>query len=201
LGPHEVVIPFASDIVTLLKNSPVRFRRDIDGLFTIIKASALLHQAKRQLDDQGRVIATIDDYVPAHEIFSHALAQAAGAEVLETVLKVIEHVASLTAEPEQVAPATSTFRRAANMNFGNGTPARDVVLPGRKLARAIGLDPSTTARAVKQAIDMGYLENRETRPRQPARLAVIELPGATASVGLPTPDELRRSASGCVKSG
>ena len=147
------------------------------------------------------MIATIDDYVPAYEIFSHALAQAAGAEVPETVLKVIEYVASLTGEPEQPAPATGTFRRAANMNFGNGTPSRDVVLPSRKLARAIGLDPSTTVRAVKQAIEMGYLENRETRSRQPARLAVVELPGATASVGLPTPDELRRAASGCVKPG
>jgi hypothetical protein len=199
-GPQDAVVPFARHIVTLLKNSPVRFRRDIDGLFTTIKASALLHQAQRQHDDQGRVIAAIDDYAPAYEIFSHALAQAAGAEVPETVLKVIEHVASLTSEPEQPARATSTFRRAANMNFANGMPSRDVVLPSRKLARAIGLDPSTTSRAVKQAIEMGYLENGETRARQPARLAVLERPDATAGVGLPTLDELRRAASGCVKS-
>ena len=199
-GPHDAVVPFAESIVARIDRCPVRFRRDIGGLFIMVKACALLHQAQRQFDSQGRVIATIDDYVPAYEIFSHALAHAAGAEVPETVLKVIEYVASLTGQPEQPAPATGTFRRAENMNFG-GTPSRGVVLPGRKLARAIGLDPSTTSRAVKQAIDMGYLENQEIRPRQPARLAVVELPGATASVGLPTPDELRHAASGCVKPG
>ena len=98
-GPQDAVVPFAEDIVALMKNCPVRFRRDIDGLFTTIKASALLHQAQRQLDSQSRVIATIDDYVPAYEIFSHSLAQAAGA-VTETELKVIEYVASLTGRPE-----------------------------------------------------------------------------------------------------
>jgi hypothetical protein len=200
-GPQDAVVPFAESIVAPIGRCPVRFRRDIGGLFIMVKASALLHQAQRQFDERGRVIATIDDYVPAYEIFSHALAQAAGAEVPETVLKVIEYVASLTGEPEQPAPTTSTFRRAATMSFVNGTPASEVVLPSRKLARAIGLDPSTTRRAVKQAIDMGYLENRQTRRRQPARLAVLERPSATTGVGLPTPDELRRAASGCVKPG
>lgn len=200
-GPDDAVVPFAQDIVASLNNSPVRFRRDIEGLFTATKASALLHQAQRQCDDEGRVIATIDDYEPAYEIFTHALAQASDAELPEAVLRVIDHVASLTSNPDQTAPATATFKRTDNMNFGNGTMARDVALPSRKLARALGLDPSTTGRAVRQAIDLGYLENLETRKGRPYRLALLERPGNTSGVGLPTPDELRRSASGCAKPG
>ena len=36
----------------------VRFRRDVGSLFSFIKASAILHQAQRQVDAQGRVVAT-----------------------------------------------------------------------------------------------------------------------------------------------
>ena len=48
----------------------VRFRRDIGSLFNFIKASAILHQAQRQIDAQGRVVATIADYELAYPIFT-----------------------------------------------------------------------------------------------------------------------------------
>ena len=62
LGPADAVIPFAPQIAAGIKPLMVRFRRDIGSLFSFIKASAILHQAQRQVDAQGRVIATIADY-------------------------------------------------------------------------------------------------------------------------------------------
>ena len=47
----------------------VRFRRDVGSLFSFIKASAILHQAQRQVDAQGRVVATVADYELAYPIF------------------------------------------------------------------------------------------------------------------------------------
>ena len=62
LGPDDAVVPFAQQIATAIKPLMVRFRRDVGSLFNFIKASALLHQAQRQVDAQGRVVATVADY-------------------------------------------------------------------------------------------------------------------------------------------
>ncbi len=70
LGPSDAVIPFAQQIAAAIKPLMVRFRRDVGSLFTFIKASAILHQAQRQVDAQGRVVATVADYALAYPIFS-----------------------------------------------------------------------------------------------------------------------------------
>jgi hypothetical protein len=50
LGPTDAVIPFAPQIAEKISPSMVRFRRDVGSLFGFIKASAILHQAQRQVD-------------------------------------------------------------------------------------------------------------------------------------------------------
>ena len=69
-GPNDAIIPFARQIASKIPPAMVRFRRDVGSLFSFIKASAILHQAQRQKDSQGRVIATIADYALAYPIFS-----------------------------------------------------------------------------------------------------------------------------------
>ena len=59
----------------------VRFRRDVGSLFSFIKASALLHQAQRQIDARGRVVATVADYALAYPIFSKVMAESSGKAV------------------------------------------------------------------------------------------------------------------------
>ena len=59
LGPTDVVIPFAPQIAATIEPLMVRFRRDVGSLLEFIKASALLHQAQRQVDAKGRVIASV----------------------------------------------------------------------------------------------------------------------------------------------
>ena len=55
LGPNDVVIPFAPQIAAKIPPRMVRFRRDVGALFSFIKASAILHQAQRKRDADGRV--------------------------------------------------------------------------------------------------------------------------------------------------
>ena len=52
LGPNDVIIPFAPQIAAKIPPRMVRFRRDVDALFSFIKASAILHQAQRKIDDR-----------------------------------------------------------------------------------------------------------------------------------------------------
>ena len=62
LGPNDVVIPFAPLIAAKIPPLMVRFRRDVGALFSFIKASAILHQAQRKVDADGRLVATLADY-------------------------------------------------------------------------------------------------------------------------------------------
>ena len=71
----------------------VRFRRDVGSLFSFIKASALLHQAQRQVDAHGRVVATVADYELAYPIFSKVMAQSSGKSVPDNVREVVKLIA------------------------------------------------------------------------------------------------------------
>ena len=60
-APYDVAVPFAAAIYDaykkLINSLPsalqVRMRRDITGLLAAVKASAVLHKAQRQTDDEG----------------------------------------------------------------------------------------------------------------------------------------------------
>lgn len=58
---ESVAIPFARPLVALIPPIAVRLRRDIKLLLNLIRTHALLHQANRQRDREGRVLASMDD--------------------------------------------------------------------------------------------------------------------------------------------
>jgi len=41
----------------------MRIRRDVPALLSLVKSSALMHQAQRRVDERGRIVAEFDDYV------------------------------------------------------------------------------------------------------------------------------------------
>lgn len=56
-----VVIPFSGSLIEPFPKGKLRARRDFKRFLALIKAHALLHQYQREIDDKGRVIATLDD--------------------------------------------------------------------------------------------------------------------------------------------
>ena len=50
--------------------------RDFGALLTLIRSHALLHQASRSRDQNGRVVATLDDYAVVHDLVADLLADA-----------------------------------------------------------------------------------------------------------------------------
>jgi hypothetical protein len=189
LGPTDVVVPFAPQLVAQVPPHLVRFRRDIQQLLTFIKASALLHQAQRGFDPVGRVIATLDDYRLAYEVFVPILGQITGRSVPEGVRAVIELVAgrvSTAATAADPGAAGRFARPAGGIAAGSG----EVVISSYQVARDLGFDPKTARRYIKAAIHGGYLTNRETRRGQPYNLALKVLPPGPATDILPDPDSL-----------
>jgi hypothetical protein len=165
LGPNDAVIPFARQITDGIKPLMVRFRRDVGALLTFIKASAILHQAQRQKDDQGRVIATVADYKLAYPIFSVVMAESAGEAVPANVCAVVRLIAERAA-----APAPKTGMRFQRVEVAGH--ASEVTISRDQAGTATGLGKWAAYRAILNAIDLGFLTNNETRPKKPFRLVL-----------------------------
>jgi hypothetical protein len=57
---HRVSIPYAGKLAELIPPVAVRLRRDFGAVLNLIRAHALLHQATRESDGEGRIVATIN---------------------------------------------------------------------------------------------------------------------------------------------
>ena len=82
----------------------LRMRRDISGLISAIKTSAVLHKAQRDRDAKGRIVATIDDYRHAHEAFDEGVSSLYGVKTRKEIIAVVRAVEEMGAkdrrEPE-----------------------------------------------------------------------------------------------------
>jgi hypothetical protein len=154
LGPNDAVVPFAQQIAAEIKPLMVRFRRDVGSLFSFIKASALLHQAQRQVDAQGRVVATIADYELAYPIFSRVMAQSSGKGISDNVREVVRLIADRAGSAD-TKPTNGKFQRIAASR-----PGSEVAISSEQIGTATGIGKSAAYRAVLTALDLGFL----TRP-------------------------------------
>jgi hypothetical protein len=185
LGPNDAVIPFAQQITDGIPPLMVRFRRDVGSLFSFIKASAILHQAQRQIDSKGRVVATVDDYAVAYPIFSRVMAESAGKAVTDNVRTVVE----LISKRAGAAP-TGTGMRFKRVEVA-GRPS-EVIISSSEIGTALGIGKSAAYRAVHTAIDLGYLSNNEIRQSKPFKLVLKHGVDEVGTSLLPDPRTIAR---------
>jgi len=173
-GTRDVTIPFAHELAKLSKARAVRLRRDFGKVLTLIQAHAMLHQAHRERDAQGRIVATLADYAAVHELVNDIINEGVEATVSATVRETVEAVAEL--------------RDKALADAGDESAAKPVTVAA--VARVLKLDSSAASRRIAAARQLGYIVNEETRYRQPARLVLGEAMPGEESV-LPTPEGLQ----------
>ena len=149
-GECRVTIPYARTLAPLVAPVAVRLRRDFGALLALIRAHALLHRATREQDNDGQIVATLDDYEAVRELVADLLAEGVEATVPTTVRETVEAVARIN----------------------SATPEEGVSLA--KLAAEIRLDKSAASRRWNAARRRGYLKNEETRRGRPARLALAD---------------------------
>jgi hypothetical protein len=163
-GGNKVTLPFGQALARSIPPRAVRLRRDFQSLLGLIRAHALLHQASRETDDRGRIVARIEDYAAVRELVADVFSAGIGATVKAETRETVEAVAALEPDHE------------------NGVP-----LPA--VANQLQLDKSVVSRRWRVARDGGYLVNLEDRRGRPARLILGEpLPDETPI--LPDPDEV-----------
>ncbi|AYE95361.1 hypothetical protein C0J29_11735 [Mycobacterium paragordonae] len=159
---HRVTIPYARRLAQSVPPVAVRLRRDFGSLLALIRAHAVLHQASRERDKSGHIIATLDDYTVVRELVADIMAEGVGTTVSETVRETVGAVTAL---------ATS-----------EGVSVRAV-------AKKLALDKSNATRRLRVAAEGGYLRNLEDKRGKPARWVVGDpLPESVAL--LPDPTQL-----------
>jgi DNA-binding transcriptional ArsR family regulator len=173
---HRVSIPYAKILAKLIPPVAVRLRRDFGALLNLIRAHALLHQAGREQDGQGRIVATIEDYAAVRELVADLVSEGIEATVPETVRQTVEAVKRLR-------------------EGSNGEPVTVA-----ELARKLKLDRSAVSRRARSAKDRGYLRDLEDNPRKPSRL----IPGDDLPDDLqilPSPEDVRAGVKERASSG
>jgi hypothetical protein len=166
-GPTGVAIPFADELAQLVPPVAVRLRRDFKTVLTLIRAHALLHQASRIKDEQGRVVATLEDYAAVRELVADLVAEGVEATVKPEIREVVEATARLITQ-------------------GRGEVCQ------ADLKALLNLDKSAISRRVASALDGGFLKNLEDRKGRPAKLVLGDPLPANRDI-LPAPDRLTSS--------
>jgi hypothetical protein len=163
---HRVSIPYARKLADLIPPVAVRLRRDFGALLNLIRAHALLHQASRDRDAEGRIIATLEDYAAVRRLVADLVSEGIEATVPATIRQTVEAVKRLREE-------------------SNGEPVTVA-----ELVRKLELDRSTVSRRVRSAKDRGYLRDLEDNPRKPSRLVLGDDVPDDVQI-LPKPDDMR----------
>jgi hypothetical protein len=146
---HRVWLPYAKKLADLIPPVAVRLRRDFGAVLNLIRTHALLHQASRERDAEGRIVATIEeDYVVVRELVADLVSEGIEATVPATVRETVEAVKRLR-EDSKGEPVTVA-----------------------ELARELKLDRSAVSRRVRNAKDRGYLRDLEENRRKRSRLVL-----------------------------
>ena len=147
-GDHRVTIPFSKELAGKMPAVAVRLRRDFGAVLNLIRSHALLHRENRDSDDQGRIVATFEDYGSVRNLVVDLLSEGVGATVPEVVRESVAAVRKILAE-------------------SGGEPTNI-----KRVGAALSLDYSATHRRVGMALEGGYLRNLEDRKGRLARLVI-----------------------------
>lgn len=188
LGTHEAIIPFMPIVVKDILRTPVRFRRDINQLGSLIQTSTIIHQASRKTDSNGCLLATIDDYRIAREVIILSLQVATTETLNPRAAMILKHVYEKM--PETVREGKEALKISTT-----------------KISGAVGIPQQTVSYQIGKMIESGYLKNVEMLPKKPMRLKLGEdftplllsdtdavlptvehLSGALANIGQPEKD-------------
>lgn len=100
LESFQVIIPYATDIASLLPKDPlpVSARRAFARVLAVIKTMTILYQSQRETDEYGHLIAEYADYAMAYQLVKVCFAESAKTMTLteDKRIKIIESEGMIT---------------------------------------------------------------------------------------------------------
>jgi hypothetical protein len=170
---HRVTIPYAEVLAEKTGDVAVRLRRDFSVILGLIRAHAILHQATRERNTEGRIVATFEDYARIRELVAGLIAEGVEATVPPTIRETVNAVEKIIRE------------------------SNEEWTTNKALSEDLNIDKAASSRRVRTAIGRGYLKNLEDRRGRPAKLVLGEEMPEDIEI-LPTPENLRAEMSGCT---
>jgi hypothetical protein len=167
-GETRVLIPSVRSLGELMPTSSTRLRRDYVSLLCLVRAHAILYQAQRERDRQGRIIATIEgDYAPIRALVAELIAEGVEAGASPAIRETVAAVRALQDEgAAHVSP--------------------------KALIKKLGVGRSATYDRINRALLKGHLVNEATKDERGMKLVVGELlPGEEEF--LPSPQAFVRA--------
>lgn len=155
-GRFKVVVPFADQIVALLPARHLRIMRDFPKVLSLIQTVALLHCFERVRDQNGAIIATLEDYGTVRSLLEDMLAHGLGLSTPDGVKAVVEAVREMTGSD------------------GDWKHGVFETVSQRQVADLLNADPGVVSRNVKAAVHEGYLVDDNPGQGKTARLRVGE---------------------------
>ena len=180
LGAKSVRVPFQKYIGQLAKPAAPRVRRDMTTLLGLVRAHALLHEDSREHDDDGRVVAHLDDYEAVHDLTEDLFAEASETSVSLATRQVVDVVVEIVGE-----------KMARSAHEASAATA--------EIAARLGRNRRTVNRWIQQAVAEEYLDEvspdrRETSPRR-VRVGARPLPAVGDSI-FPTAQQIESAMAG-----
>jgi hypothetical protein len=168
---HEVDIPYVDALSKLVNTKAVRIRRDFRKVLELIKANALIHQLNRNWDDEGRIVADIQDYEVVYDLVSSLISDSIESSVSKTIRETVDAVCHLLL-PDDKPKKRTDYLELEEEKRGSVSVT--------DLANRLRINKSNASRRMRQAAELGYLENQETRKGKPAKYILGEaLPNDT----------------------
>ncbi|MCL0048210.1 hypothetical protein M1N20_02005 [Dehalococcoidia bacterium] len=148
-APLKVVVPFAEELAKAMGKmaSSSRILRDFQRLLSLIKATTIIRHHRRQIDDKGRLVATLDDY-----------------EMVRWLVNDM-YVESTTGASSDVRALVEVVKEL------DITRTNDKRITNTTLAKHLGTSVTQIKRRAKRAIKQGWLVNREQRKHYTADYA------------------------------
>ncbi len=121
LSRCDVAIPYARKLANAVPPVAVRLRRDFGAVLGLIRAHALIHQADRARDAEGRIVASLEDYAVVRDLVEEILAETVEATVKPEIRETVEAVRKLTdaTEETEVGPIGGGPYRGARRGRGH----------------------------------------------------------------------------------
>lgn len=136
-------VPFETEIAIALPVSHPRILRDFPKVIALVETVALLHRDEREVDAQGRVVATLEDYEFVRELLDDTISQGLESSVPDGVRRVVEAVQALT-----------------NAETSDNDPfVQNTSVTQHQVAEYMRVNRSTVSRHVYYAINAGFLED------------------------------------------
>ena len=158
----DVHIPFKKELMENIKPVALRTRRDAQAIVSLIQAHALLHAGSRKIMEDGRIVATLDDYRAVYSLAARLVTEAAEVSISQEIRDVVDVVLKYCEE------------QTVDLSL---------------IAGQLNIDRSTASRRVSKAIELDYLVNRQGRKGRPGDYFPNYMMPEDDNI-LPSPEEL-----------